>query len=131
VSLEDLGLKTGNKKAAILAKTLDEATGQLLENNKSPSTRTGELDNRGSQFYLSMYWAQALARQTDDLELQAHFAPLAKTLGTNEAQIVAEFKIVQGKPVDIGGYYLADTAKVEAVMRPSATFNAALQAAAL
>ena len=131
VSLEDLGLKTGNKKATILAKTLDEATGQLLENNKSPSTRTGELDNRGSQFYLSMYWAQALARQTDDLELQAHFAPLAKTLGTNEAQIVAEFKIVQGKPVDIGGYYLADTAKVEAVMRPSATFNAALQAAAL
>jgi isocitrate dehydrogenase len=131
VSLEDLGLKTGNKKATILAKTLDEATGQLLDNNKSPSTRTGELDNRGSQFYLSMYWAQALARQTDDLELQAHFAPLAKTLGANEAQIVAEFKIVQGKPADIGGYYLADAEKVKAVMRPSATFNAALTAACL
>ena len=131
VSLEDLGLKTGNKKATILAKTLDEATGQLLDNNKSPSTRTGELDNRGSQFYLSMYWAQALAKQTQDTNLQAHFAPLAKTLAANEAQIVAEFKIVQGQPVDIGGYYLADEAKVKAVMRPSVTFNAALKATGL
>ncbi|MCF8159236.1 MAG: NADP-dependent isocitrate dehydrogenase [Polaromonas sp.] len=129
VSLEDLGLKTGNKKATILAKTLDDATGKLLDNRKSPSTRTGELDNRGSQFYLSMYWAQALAAQTDDTELQAHFAPLAKALTDNEAQITAEFKAVQGQLVDIGGYYLADAAKVKAVMRPSATFNAALKAA--
>lgn len=129
VSLEDLGLKTGNQKATILAKTLDAATGKLLDNRKSPSTRTGELDNRGSQFYLSMYWAQELAAQTDDKELQAHFAPLAKTLTDNEAQITSEFKAVQGQAVDIGGYYLADDAKVKAVMRPSATFNAALKAA--
>jgi isocitrate dehydrogenase len=131
VSLEDLGLKTGNKKATILAKTLDSATGKLLDNRKSPSTRTGELDNRGSQYYLSMYWAQELAAQTDDQELQAHFAPLAKALTDNEAQITAEFKAVQGQPVDIGGYYLADADKVKAVMRPSATFNAALKAARL
>ncbi len=129
VSLEDLGLKTGNQKATILSKTLDSATGQLLDNRKSPSTRTGELDNRGSQFYLTMYWAQALAAQTDDLALQAHFAPLAKTLTDNEAQIVAELKAVQGQAVDIGGYYLADAEKVKAVMRPSPTFNAALKAA--
>jgi isocitrate dehydrogenase len=129
VSLEDLGLKTGNKKAAILAKTLDDATGQLLDHNKGPSIRTGELDNRGSHFYLAMYWAQALAAQTDDKDLQAKFAPLAKSLTDNEEQIVAEFKAVQGKPVDIGGYYLADAEKVAAVMRPSATFNAALAAA--
>ena len=129
VSLEDLGLKTGNKKATILAKTLDDATGKLLENNKSPSTRTGELDNRGSQFYLSMYWAQALAAQTDDLALATQFAPLAKALTDNEVQITTELKVVQGKAVDIGGYYLPDTAKLEAVMRPSATFNAALAAA--
>jgi isocitrate dehydrogenase len=129
VSLEDLGLKTGNKKATILAKTLDDATGKLLDNRKSPSARTGELDNRGSQFYLAMYWAQALAEQTDDAALQAHFAPLAKALTDNEQQIAAEFKAVQGKPVDIGGYYLADSAKVKAVMRPSATLNAILKAA--
>ncbi|MHB8949777.1 MAG: NADP-dependent isocitrate dehydrogenase [Rhodoferax sp.] len=129
VSLEDLGLKTGNKKATILAKTLDSATGKLLDNRKSPSTRTGELDNRGSQFYLSMYWAQELAAQTDDAELQAHFAPLAKALTDNEAQITAEFKAVQGQPVDIGGYYLVDATKVKAVMCPSATFNAVLKAA--
>ncbi len=129
VSLEDLGLKTGNKKATILAKTLDDATGKLLENNKSPSTRTGELDNRGSQFYLSMYWAQALAAQTDDLDLATQFAPLAKALTDNEVQITTELKVVQGKAVDIGGYYMPDAAKLAAVMRPSATFNAALAAA--
>ena len=129
VSLEDLGIKTGNNKAKILAKTLDEATGKLLDNSKGPSTRTGELDNRGSHFYLAMYWAQALAGQTEDLELQAHFAPLAKTLTDNEQQIVAEFKAVQGQPADIGGYYIADPVKTKAVMRPSATFNAALNAA--
>ena len=129
VSLEDLGLKTGNKKASILAKALDDATGKLLENKKGPSTRTGELDNRGSHFYLAMYWAQALAAQTEDKDLQAHFEPLAKTLTANEDKIVAEFKAVQGAPVDIGGYFLADTQKVDAVMRPSATFNSALQSA--
>ncbi|MDN0074959.1 NADP-dependent isocitrate dehydrogenase [Crenobacter sp. SG2303] len=129
VSLEELGIKTGNDKAKILAKTLDAATGKLLDNDKSPSRRTGELDNRGSQFYLAMYWAQALAEQTDDKELQAHFAPLAKTLTDNEQQIIAELKAVQGKQADIGGYYLADAEKCAAVMRPSATLNAALAAA--
>ena len=129
VSLEDLGIKTNNNKAKILAKTLDDATGKLLENNKSPSPKTGQLDNRGSQFYLSMYWAQALAAQTEDAELAAHFAPLAKNLTENEEKIIAEFAAVQGKPVDIGGYYIADPAKIKAVMRPSATLNAALQAA--
>ena len=129
VSLEDLGIKTGNNKAKILAKTLDDATGKLLDNNKSPSPRTGELDNRGSQFYLAMYWAEALAAQTEDKELQAHFAPLAKTLSENEQKIADELKAAQGKPADIGGYYLVDSEKCKAVMRPSATFNAALKAA--
>lgn len=126
VSLEDVGTKTGNVKASILAKTLDEATGKLLDNRKGPSTKTGELDNRGSHFYLAMYWAQALAAQTDDKELQAHFAPLAKQLEDNEQTIINELKAVQGKPVDIGGYYLPDPVKTEAVMRPSTTFNAVL-----
>lgn len=129
VSLEELGIKTKNEKAIILAKTLDAATGKLLDNNKSPSPRTGELDNRGSQFYLAMFWAQELAAQTDDNELQAHFAPLAKSLTDNEQNIVAELRAVQGKPVDIGGYYLAESEKCKAVMRPSATLNAALKAA--
>jgi len=129
VSLEDLGIKSGNNKAKILAKTLDEATGKLLDNNKSPSSRTGELDNRGSHFYLALYWAQALAEQTEDPELKAHFTPLAKRLAENEQKIADEFKAVQGKPVDIGGYYVLDPVKAEAVMRPSATFNAALDAA--
>jgi isocitrate dehydrogenase len=129
VSLEDVGIKTGNNKAKILAKTLDDATGKLLDNNKSPSPRTGELDNRGSQFYLAMYWAQALAEQTEDAQLQAHFAPLARSLTENEQKIAAELKSVQGKPVDIGGYYIVDPEKIKSVMRPSATFNAALKAA--
>ena len=128
VSLEELGIKSGNAKAKILAKTLDEATGKLLDNNKSPSTRTGELDNRGSHFYLSMYWAQALAAQNDDAELKAKFAPLAKSLTENEAKIVEELNSVQGNAMDIGGYYKPDAAKTSAVMRPSATFNAALAA---
>ncbi|RJG15152.1 NADP-dependent isocitrate dehydrogenase [Massilia cavernae] len=130
VSFEDLGLKTGNAKAKILASTLDAATGKLLDNRKSPSPKTGELDNRGSQFYLSLYWAQELAAQTDDTELAAHFAPLAKSLAENEAKIVAELLAVQGKPVDVGGYYKLDEAKVSAAMRPSATFNDALGALA-
>ena len=129
VSLEDLGIKTGNNKAKILAATLDAATGKLLDNNKGPSPKTGQLDNRGSQFYLSMYWAQELAAQTEDKELQARFAALAKTLSDAEPKIVEELQQVQGKAVDIGGYYLLDAAKVDAVMRPSATFNAALATA--
>ena len=130
VSLEDLGIKTGNAKAKVLAKTLDAATGKLLDNRKSPSPKTGELDNRGSQFYLSLYWAQELAAQTEDAELAAQFAPLAKSLAENEQKIVAELLEVQGKPADIGGYYKLDEAKVTAVMRPSATFNAALETVA-
>ena len=129
VSLEDLGFKTGNARAKLLAKTLDAATGKLLDNNKSPSPKTGELDNRGSQFYLAMYWAQELANQTEDKELADKFKTLAKTLTDNEAQIVAEMKTVQGKAVDIGGYYKADSEKCKAVMRPSATLNSALKAA--
>jgi isocitrate dehydrogenase len=129
VSLEDVSIKTGNNKAMILAKTLDDATGRLLENKKSPSARTGELDNRGSHFYLALYWAQALAAQTEDLELKAHFTTLAKSLGENEQKISDEFKAVQGEAVDIGGYYLLDPVKAEGVMRPSATFNTALDAA--
>lgn len=128
VSLEETGIKTDNAKAKLLGKTLDAATGKLLDNNKSPSRRTGELDNRGSHFYLALYWAQELAAQTEDMELQAHFAPLAKQLSENEAAIVAELAEVQGKPVDIGGYYRSNPERTSQVMRPSATFNAALAA---
>jgi len=128
VSLEDLGLKTGNAQAKLLAKTLDTATGRLLDNNKNPSPKTGQLDNRGSQFYLAMYWAHELAAQTEDAALHAHFAPLAKALTENESTIVNELSAVQGKPADIGGYYLPDTEKCNAVMRPSATLNATLAA---
>lgn len=126
VSFEDMGIKTGNAKAKVLSKTLDAATGKLLDNNKNPSPKTGQLDNRGSQFYLAMYWAQELAAQTEDKDLAAKFAPLAKTLADNEKKIVDELNSVQGKPVDIGGYYMPDTKKLEQVMRPSATLNAAL-----
>ena len=126
VSLEDLGLKNDNPKAKVLAKTLDAATGKLLDNNKGPSPKTGQLDNRGSQFYLSLYWAQELAAQTEDAGLAAIFAPLAKQLAENEKTIVEELNNVQGKPVDIGGYYKPDTAKLETVMRPSQTFNKVL-----
>jgi isocitrate dehydrogenase len=128
VSFEDLGIKYSNDKAKILAKTLDAATGQLLDNNKNPSPKTGHLDNRGSQFYLAMYWAQALAAQTENKELADKFAPLAKSLTGNEKKILGELNSVQGHPVDIGGYYLPDMKKVEAIMRPSATFNAAMDA---
>ncbi|BBZ67430.1 isocitrate dehydrogenase, NADP-dependent [Mycolicibacterium insubricum] len=123
VSLEDLGIKTGNPRAKVLAQTLDAATGRLLDDDKSPSRKTGELDNRGSQFYLAMYWAQELAAQTEDAELAAQFAPLAASLAENEDAIVKELAAVQGKPVDIGGYYKSDPGKTEAVMRPSKTFN--------
>ncbi|MCP5269239.1 MAG: NADP-dependent isocitrate dehydrogenase [Zoogloeaceae bacterium] len=129
VSLEDMGIKENNARAKLLAKTLDAATGKLLDNNKSPSPKTGLLDNRGSQFYLATYWAQELAAQTDDKELAAHFAPLAKALTENEEKIVGELSAVQGKPADIGGYYLADAEKCKAIMRPSATLNGLLKAA--
>ncbi|MBP7646220.1 MAG: NADP-dependent isocitrate dehydrogenase, partial [Comamonas sp.] len=126
VSLEDMGIKYNNAQAKLLAKTLDQATGKLLDENKSPARKVGQIDNRGSQFYLSLYWAQALAAQTEDASLAAKFAPLAKTLTENEAKIVAELGAVQGKPVDIGGYYQPDLSKLDTVMRPSATFNAAI-----
>ena len=129
VSLEDLGLKTGNTKAKILAQALDDATGKLLDNNKNPSPKTGQLDNRGSQFYLAMYWAQALAAQTEDAALAKQFAVLAKQLTDNEKTIVDELAAVQGKPVDIGGYFQPDLAKLDAVMRPSKTLNAVLAGA--
>jgi isocitrate dehydrogenase len=129
VSLEDLGIKTGNEKAKLLAKTLDAATGSLLANNKNPSTKTGELDNRGSQFYLAMYWAQELAAQTADKDLQTKFAPLAKALTENEKKIVDELKAVQGKPVEIGGYYKPSLELLEKVMCPSTTFNTIIQSA--
>lgn len=122
-SLEHLGTTYNNAKALVLAKTLDQATGQFLDNNKSPSRKVGNIDNRGSHFYLALYWAQALAAQTEDKELQALFAPVAKAMTENEAKIVAELNAVQGKPVDIGGYYHADAGKVRTVMRPSATLN--------
>ncbi len=128
VSLEDLGLKENNAQAKILAKTLDAATGKLLDNNKNPSPKTGQLDNRGSQFYLAMYWAQELAAQTEDAALQQRFAPLAKALTENEQAIVKELADVQGKPADIGGYYKTDDAKLAAVMRPSKTLNSILAA---
>jgi len=127
-SLEHLAEQTGNQHAKVLAKALDQANGLVLDNNRSPARKVGELDNRGSHFYLALYWAQALAAQDEDAALQAKFAPLAKALAENEAKIVAELNGAQGKPVDIGGYYQPDLAKTAAAMRPSATFNAALAA---
>jgi isocitrate dehydrogenase len=126
-SFEHLGDVTGNAKAKVLAKTLDEATGKFLDQDKSPARKIGGIDNRGSHFYLALYWAQALAEQTDDKELQSAFAGIAKTLTENEAKIVAELCAVQGKPVDIKGYYHADEELVRKAMRPSTTFNAALE----
>ncbi len=126
---EDLGDKTGNKRAALLGTTLDAAIGKLLENDKGPSRKTGELDNRGSQFYLAMYWAAELAAQTEDQALADHFAGLAKALAEKEETIVSELAEVQGDSVDIGGYYYPDTEKTTAVMRPSKTLNETLEAA--
>ena len=126
-SFEDMGDKAGNKKASILGKTLDAAIGRLLDNDKSPSRKTGELDNRGSQFYLTMYWAQELAAQSEDQELADHFGPLAKTLAEQEETIVEELNKAQGTAVDIGGYYYPDRDKTTSVMRPSTTFNSALE----
>jgi isocitrate dehydrogenase len=126
---DDLGDKTGNKRAALLGTTLDAAIGKLLENDKGPSRKTGELDNRGSQFYLALYWAQELAAQSEDQELADHFAKLAKSLSEKEDAIVSELAAVQGDSVDIGGYYYPDRELTTAVMRPSKTLNAALEAA--
>jgi isocitrate dehydrogenase len=128
VSIEDLAQKTGNAQAKVLAATLDLANGKFLENDKSPSRKAGELDVRGSHFYLTLYWAQALAAQNDDAQLRAKFAPLAATLTQNEAAIVGEMAAVQGKPVDIGGYYHPDARLCAAHMRPSAIFTKAIDA---
>ena len=131
VSLEDMGIKQDCPRAVILAKTLDDATGKLLENNKSPSRKVGELDNRGSHFYLGLYWAQAVAAQTEDPELAAQFAPLAAALADNEERIVGELEAAQGKPIEeIGyGYYHADRDAIKRIMRPSVTLNTVLEQA--
>ena len=125
-SLEHLSQRYLNTPAKVMANALDAANGQILDNNKSPARKVGELDNRGSHFYLAQYWAQALAAQDEDAALKAKFTPLAEALTRDEAKIIAELNGAQGKPVDIGGYYRPDLAKVSAAMRPSATFNAAL-----
>jgi len=127
VSLEELGNQTGNQKALVLAAALNAATGRFLDENKSPSRKVKELDNRGSHFYLAMYWAQALAAQTDDAELQHQFTALASDLTENESAIVAELNDAQGSPVDIGGYFQPNPEKAEVAMRPSQTLNAALE----
>ncbi|MHC6625281.1 NADP-dependent isocitrate dehydrogenase [Streptomyces globosus] len=125
-SFEHLATTTGNARAQVLADTLDRATGTFLNEDKSPTRRLGGIDNRGSHFYLAMYWAQELAAQTEDAALASAFAPLAKTLTEAEQTIVSELNAVQGSPAEIGGYYQPDPAKAAAVMRPSATFNQAL-----
>jgi len=128
VSLEDLGIKTDNEKAKILAKTLDQATAKFLENDKSPSRKSGELDNRGSHFYLAMYWAQALAEQDEDAELKTRFMTLFNTLAENEDKIISELNTSQGHHIDIGGYYHPNVNKVTKMMRPSEIFNTAVDA---
>jgi isocitrate dehydrogenase len=122
-SLEHLGNVTGNSKAAVMGKALDMATEKLLDNNQSPSRKVNEIDNRGSHFYIALYWAQALAAQDEDVDLKAHFATLAEKLAANEKTIASELLNAQGSEVDLGGYYHADPAKVAAAMRPSATLN--------
>ncbi len=129
-SLYHLSERTGNKKASVLAKTLDEATSKFLINNKSPSRKVNELDNRGSHYYLTMYWAEALAAQEEDAELKAHFTPLAKTLSENESKILEELLSVQGSSVELGGYYKPDDALASEAMRPSQTLNAAIESLA-
>jgi isocitrate dehydrogenase len=126
VSLEKYAETTGNPRAQVLADTLDRATGTLLNENRSPARKVGQIDNRGSHFYLALYWAQELAAQTEDAELAASFAGLAETLAAREEAITTELIGVQGSPADIGGYYRPDDAKTFAVMRPSATFNEAI-----
>ena len=123
VSLEDVAEKTNNNRAKILGQALDKATGKLLDLNKSPSRKTGELDNRGSHYYLASYWADALVAQDEDAELKAAFKDLAKALTDNEDQIVKELIEIQGAKVDLGGYFYPDVEKAEKAMRPSATLN--------
>ncbi|MDZ7924078.1 MAG: NADP-dependent isocitrate dehydrogenase [Marinagarivorans sp.] len=127
-SLEHFAEVAGNPKAKVIAKALDDATAKFLDNNKSPARKVGEIDNRGSHFYLAMYWAEALAAQNDDAELKAKFTPLATALTNQESVIVGELVAAQGKPQDLGGYYRLDAEKANKAMRPSATFNAALAA---
>jgi len=127
-ALESIALRDDNGKAGVLVKTLEAATERLLENGKSPSRRTGEIDNRGSHFYLALYWAEELAEQCTDAELSAQFKSLARALADNEAKIVEDLIAVQGGPVDIGGYYQPDDALATAAMRPSATLNAIIDA---
>ncbi len=127
-SLEHLAQVSGNEDVKVLAETLDEANSEILEHNRSPARKVGELDNRGSHFYLALYWAKALARRDNSTALAARFKPLAETLAANEAKIDAELIAAQGKPVDTGGYYLPDTQKTSAAMRPSKTLNDALDA---
>ena len=126
VSIEDIAAKTNNAQAVVLATALHAANGKFLKEDKSPSRKVNELDNRGSHFYLAMYWAEALAAQTTDAALQAQFAPLAEVLTANEAVIVAELNDAQGVAVDLGGYFQTDQEKVAKAMRPSKTLNAAL-----
>ncbi len=128
VSLEMLAEKTHNARAKLLGETLDRATGRLLEDGRSPSRKCGELDNRGSHFYLALYWAQELAGQTEDATLAERFAEVAGELAANQDKIAEELLLVQGEPVDLGGYYRPDPSRVEAVMRPSPTLAAALAA---
>ena len=127
-SLEHLSVNTGNAKAQVLADTLDSATAKFLQENKSPSRRVGELDNRGSHFYLAMYWAQALAEQTNDESLKSSFVAIAQALTKQEEKIVAELNAAQGPSVDINGYFFADTKLAEKAMRPSETLNTILSA---
>ncbi len=126
VSLEHFAEKDGNEKAAVLSRTLDDATSKFLDTDKSPTRRLGGIDNRGSHFYLAMYWAQELAQQNDDAELKATFAPLAEALASNEDKIVEELIAVQGNPADIGGYYFMNDALAGTIMRPSNTLNTAI-----
>ena len=126
VSLEDLAQKTGDSRIQVLADALDKANSQFLKNNKSPSRKAGELDTRGSHFYLAMYWAQALSEQQDNKDLQARFTPVAKQLTDNEQTIVAELNNAQGGPADLGGYYRPDCVLASKVMRPSDTLNAVI-----
>ena len=126
VSIEDLATKTGSARAKVLANALNDANGKFLENNNSPSRKVNELDNRGSHFYLAMYWAQALASQDEDKELKEVFASISESLSTNEGQILEELLNAQGKPVDIGGYYKSDYSKTSNAMRPSSTLNSVL-----
>ena len=128
-SLEMVATVDNNAQAKVLAKALDKATEKLLENNKSPQRKLGTIDNRGSHFYLALYWAEALANQTEEAKLASHFAEVFKNLSDNEEKISQELLSVQGKPVDIGGYYKPDLEKVSAVMRPSMTFNAIIERA--